>query len=138
MRAHIDCFAVTPGRWTPVSTRFQSAEFATHRTATFRRTEVDHLRRAYGDPQALAADLHVQMYGDETRLLFVIVAALQPVAQYFAETAIDAHHWLHAPDGRRFVALGRGVRNGHGTLRALNALVWECDPSVTEQIEMFR
>jgi len=139
-RSHIDSIAVVGGRWTPLSTRFQRPEFADHHTATFRRTEVEHLRKAFADRRVLAADLHVQFYGEESVASYVIVAALHPVARYFAETPLDAHWWLTAYDGTPFVALGRG-RNGspgHGTLRALEAFVWDCCPTATEQMELFR
>jgi hypothetical protein len=130
-RSHIDHFAVIPGRWTPLSTRFQSREYARKRTATFRRTEVNHLRKMYRDHEQLGADLHVHMYGDDTQLLFVVVAALAPVARYYTDTRDEHLYWLYAPDGNPFNALTPRA------LAGLDALVWTCDPTKNEALTLF-
>lgn len=129
-RYHIDHFAVVRNVWTPVATRFQDACFADRKTVTFRQSEVKHLRTVAANPGMLGAALHVQMYGDDTDCVLIVIAELDPIITNYGALHDDRIFWLYAPDGNRFTYLTRGQ------LAALNALVWFCEPAAPQQLEL--
>ena len=131
LRYHIDHFAVARNVWTPVATRFQDACFADRKTVTFRQSEVHHLRAIAANPGLLGAALHLQMYGGDDGCTLILVVELEPIITKYAALHDDRIFWLQAPDGKRFTYLTRGA------LAALNALVWFCEPSQPQQMELF-